>query len=196
MEGVVSRVGLQLLLEPSSTAVIFRGACIATGAVYPAYATYKTIVGPKRPAPSGVNTAVQHSLQSDQWLKYWTVFGLAYLTERLLEGHIHRVPYYPHAKFAFLLWLQLHDGHGASLLFDGFLVPWLRRYERKVDTVLEVGAQLAEMFYSTYAGPLSAVRSSVAYALAHVAGFIKWLSTPDDDQFISSNSGIRQQTAQ
>lgn len=32
---------------------------------------------------------------------------------------------------------------GARLLFDGYLVPHLGRYERKVDTLLEVGAQLA-----------------------------------------------------
>jgi len=31
---------------------------------------------------------------------------------------------------------------GASLLFDGYLTPWLCRYERKLDTLLEVGAQI------------------------------------------------------
>jgi hypothetical protein len=32
---------------------------------------------------------------------------------------------------------------GAGLLFDRYLVPHLSRYERKLDTLLEAGAQLA-----------------------------------------------------
>lgn len=37
----------------------------------------------------------------------------------------------------------LHNTHtqGAGLLFDGYLIPWLCRYERKLDTLIEVGAQ-------------------------------------------------------
>ncbi|KAF6260162.1 hypothetical protein COO60DRAFT_924606 [Scenedesmus sp. NREL 46B-D3] len=115
MDGVVTRVGLQLLLEPASTAWIARGACVATGAVYPAYATYKAVLAPKRPPPPGLSAAaagLEAEGSREALLKYWAVFGLACLAERLLEHHIDRAfPYYPHAKLAFLLWLQLHNSY-------------------------------------------------------------------------------------
>jgi hypothetical protein len=33
------------------------------------------------------------------------------------------------------------DVQGAALLFDGYLTPWLCCYERKLDTLIELGAQ-------------------------------------------------------
>uniref|UniRef100_A0A383WE30 HVA22-like protein n=1 Tax=Tetradesmus obliquus TaxID=3088 RepID=A0A383WE30_TETOB len=200
MEGVVTRVGLQLLLEPASTAWIARGACVAAGSVYPAYATYKAVLAPKRPPPPG-RTAAAASLEAesarDALLKYWAVWGLACAAERLLEAHIDRVfPYYPHAKLAFLLWLQLHNTHGASLLFDRYLVPHLCRYERKLDIMLEAGAQLAEVFYSTYAGPIGYMRRALGLAATQLAALLKWLAMPDDPPGLDPQQQQQQQQQQ
>lgn len=186
--GLISRVGLQLLLEPQSTAFIARGACLGAGVLYPAYATYKTLVVPKRAAASGSprsppppsSAASVHSLAGERWLKYWALFGLTVVAERMLDTHLDRIPFYPHAKLAFFLWLQANQGHGASLLFDGYLTPWLCRYERKLDTLLEVGAQIMATIMSTYAGPISHLRTALTLGLTQLASFIKWLTTPDD----------------
>lgn len=191
--GLVSRVGLQLLLEPQSTAFIARSACVAAGALFPAYATYKALVVPQRAAAaaarrgssssansSSSSAASVHSLAGDRWLKYWALFGLTVVVERLLDSHLDRVPFYPHAKLAFFLWLQANQGHGAALLFDGYLTPWLCRYERKLDTLIELGAQALAVIHTTYAGPINYVRSALTLGLTQLAAFIKWISTPDD----------------
>lgn len=39
-----------------------------------------------------------------------------------------------------------------------------------------------EMFYTTYAVPLSYLRSSLTMVLAQLATFLKWLATPDEEQ--------------
>ncbi|KAF8059367.1 radA [Scenedesmus sp. PABB004] len=156
---LASRVGLQLLLEPQSTAFIARGACVAVGALYPAYASYKAVRAPHRPPGLGRASAAAHALESERWLK---------------------VPYYPHAKLVLLLWLQLHGGHGAALLFESQLAPRLARYERKLDTVLEVAARGLDVLLTTYAAPIALLRSSFALALAQIASFAQWIATPDD----------------
>lgn len=71
---------------------------VAVGALYPAYATYKTVVVPKRGGPTATNTTSAspqsrgsvHSVQGERWLKYWALFGLTVVAERLLDGHLDR----------------------------------------------------------------------------------------------------------
>jgi hypothetical protein len=62
--------------------------------VYPAYATYKAVLAPKRPPPAGRSAAaagLQAEAAREALLKYWAVFGLTCLAERLLEQHIDRL---------------------------------------------------------------------------------------------------------
>jgi hypothetical protein len=66
---------------------------VATGAVYPAYATYKAVLTPKRPPPPGRNAAaagLEAEAAREALLKYWALFGLTCLAERVLEQHIDR----------------------------------------------------------------------------------------------------------
>lgn len=69
---------------------------LATGSLYPAYATYKAVITPKRAAAGGSGrpgssaAAVSGGLAGERWLKYWTIYGLTSLAERLLEGHLDR----------------------------------------------------------------------------------------------------------
>jgi len=66
--------------------------------LYPAYATYKTLVVPKRAAASGSprsppppsSAASVHSLAGERWLKYWALFGLTVVAERMLDTHLDR----------------------------------------------------------------------------------------------------------
>jgi hypothetical protein len=73
--------------------VPMHGCSVATGAVYPAYATYKAVLAPKRPPPAGRNAAAagpEAEAAREALLKYWALFGLTCLAERLLEQHIDR----------------------------------------------------------------------------------------------------------
>ena len=68
---------------------------VAAGALYPAYATYKSLVVPKRAAAgaaghSSSSAASVHSLVGERWLKYWALFGLTVVAERLLDSHLDR----------------------------------------------------------------------------------------------------------
>jgi hypothetical protein len=70
---------------------------LAAGALYPAYATYKTLVVPKRAAAasqhgstSSSSAASVHSLAAERWLKYWALAGLTLVAERLLDSHLDR----------------------------------------------------------------------------------------------------------
>jgi hypothetical protein len=65
-------------------------------------------------------------------------------------------------------------------VFDTHLAPWLCRYERKLDALLEMGAALVEGLTAAYAGPLRALRASAALALTQLAELLRWLATPDD----------------
>jgi hypothetical protein len=84
----------------ASAAVAVAAVCIvcsvAAGALYPAYATYKSLVVPKRAAAasprgnSNSSAASVHSLEAQRWLKYWALFGLTVVAERMLDQHLDR----------------------------------------------------------------------------------------------------------
>lgn len=69
---------------------------VAAGALYPAYATYKALVVPQRAAAaarrgsSSSSAASVHSLAGERWLKYWALYGLTVVAERLLDSHLDR----------------------------------------------------------------------------------------------------------
>jgi hypothetical protein len=89
---------LELAVASTAAAAVtypapMHGCSVATGAVYPAYATYKAVLAPKRPPPPGRNAAAAGlgaEAAREALLKYWALFGLTCLAERLLEQHIDR----------------------------------------------------------------------------------------------------------
>lgn len=123
---IISKVGLQLLLEPQASGVIFRAACSTTGAC-PLHARYPLISfeGPMHPltrclpAPTTTHAGVVYPVyasfqamekasapslmlakqdEKEQWLTYWCVYGLFSIIEEKADDILKALPYYWHAK--------------------------------------------------------------------------------------------------
>ncbi|OMO63419.1 hypothetical protein COLO4_32449 [Corchorus olitorius] len=113
---LTSEVGLRLLFSPISSNIVVRTACCTVGTVIPVYSTFK---------------AIENKDQDEQqkWLLYWTeVFA-----DKILSWF----PLYYHAKFAFLVWLQLPSANGAKQLYASHLRPFLLRHQARLDQILE-----------------------------------------------------------
>lgn len=122
--GIAEAVGLQLLLQPSSSSVIFRTACLAAGVVYPAYETLKIL-----------DQRSNDHREQRRWLAYWAVFGSLEAVDHCASSIIKWIPFYWHIKLGFLLWLQLPSLQGAQRLVMR-LRPILRRHEFEIDLTL------------------------------------------------------------
>ncbi|GFR53259.1 hypothetical protein Agub_g16037, partial [Astrephomene gubernaculifera] len=136
-------LGLKILLEPTAGGLVFRAASNTLAIVYPVYASAKAIES-------------EGSADDVQWLTYWTLYGSIILAEHVADKVLGRVPYYYHAKFAALLWLQLPQTRGATYLYTRYYKPALARYGPRIDAVLARGQQLLSLLYSTYRLPLEA----------------------------------------
>lgn len=163
----LQRVGLQLVLEPQSSSLIFAGGSQIAGVVYPVYATFKALRTQDLPA-------------SERWLTYWAIYGVFSLLERVADKALKWLPYYSHLKFGFLLWLQLPQTQGAKYIYQKVLEPHLRRYERKVDICLQRSSEFMASAYSMYKVPVQQAVAASMLAFRQVQQFIEWLSTPED----------------
>ncbi|OMO73778.1 hypothetical protein CCACVL1_17148 [Corchorus capsularis] len=117
-------VGLRLLFSPISSNIVVRTACCTVGTVIPVYSTFK---------------AIENKDQDEQqkWLLYWTVYGSFSVAEVFADKILSWFPLYYHAKFAFLVWLQLPSANGAKQLYASHLRPFLLRHQARLDQILE-----------------------------------------------------------
>ncbi|WCJ30957.1 HVA22-like protein K [Euphorbia peplus] len=120
---LTSDVGLRLLLSPLGSNVVIRTSCCAVGVVLPVYSTFKAIEGKN---------------QNDQrkWLIYWAAYGSVSLVEVFADKFLSWVPMYYHAKFAFLVWLQLPSSCGAQQIYSNHLRPFFSRHQARVDLIV------------------------------------------------------------
>ncbi|EFJ49839.1 hypothetical protein VOLCADRAFT_104090 [Volvox carteri f. nagariensis] len=159
-------LGLKVLLEPTAGGVIFRAASNTVATIYPVYASAKAIES-------------KDTADDVQWLTYWTLYGSLILAEHLADQALGRVPYYYHAKFAALLWLQLPQTQGAAYLYKRFYKPALVKYGPRIDFFLDKCKSVLMALYSTYKVPIDA---SVALLLAlqqQAATTLSWLLSDD-----------------
>lgn len=164
MYAVAEKVGLQLLLEPQTSGVIFRAACSSVGVVVPAYMSYKAI-----------EDKVDKTAD-EQWLTYWVIYGALSLLEGTTDQIVSKVPYYWHGKFALLLWLQLPSTQGAKYLYTRFVRPNLSKYEPKIDICIKKVGSFLMALYSIYKVPIDGVASLTAQGWAQLVAFLKWFS--------------------
>ncbi|KAE8660997.1 HVA22-like protein k [Hibiscus syriacus] len=121
---LTNEVGLRLLFSPVSSNIVVRTACCTVGTILPVYSTFK---------------AIENNNQTEQrkWLLYWTVYGSFTVAEVFSDKILSWFPLYYHAKFAFLVWLQLPSSNGAEHLYTSYLRPLLLRHQAKLDKVPE-----------------------------------------------------------
>merc|ERR1711998_329329 len=91
-------------------AVVCKPIGVCVGFVYPSYASYKAL---------GSNTPDA----SAQWLTYWVVFSLFTVVEYVADWLISWIPMYYLAKLAFILWLQMPQTKGATLIYRTYVLP-------------------------------------------------------------------------
>ncbi|GIL90568.1 hypothetical protein Vretimale_17516 [Volvox reticuliferus] len=172
-------LGLKVLLEPSAGGVIFRAASNTIATIYPVYASAKAIES-------------KETADDVQWLTYWTLYGSLILAEHVADQALGKVPYYYHAKFAALLWLQLPQTQGALYLYRRFYKPALAKYGRRIDSALEKGYSLMVALYSTYKVPVDACITLLLELKKQAAAALTWLlSDPEQAKKDGKGAGAK-----
>ena len=130
---------------------------LAVGLIYPAYATWKTIltatdVNKKQETaplltPTSSTSTVSEMKRSSldklitQWTMYWIVMAVFTVCEVLCENLLLAgawFPLYHELKVVFILWLTLPQFRGATKIYRKFLAPALETYENDIDGHLDV----------------------------------------------------------
>ena len=76
-----------------------------------------------------------HALESEgedddkQWLTYWVVFGLFTVTDQFGGLLLSFIPFYYVLKVAMLIWMFHPTSQGALVVYDSFILPFVKKYE-------------------------------------------------------------------
>uniref|UniRef100_A0A7N0T0F5 HVA22-like protein n=1 Tax=Kalanchoe fedtschenkoi TaxID=63787 RepID=A0A7N0T0F5_KALFE len=115
-------VGLRVLLSPFGSNIVTRAACCSIGVGLPVYSTFKAI-------------EKKDQAEQQKWLLYWAAHGSFSLVEAFADKILSWFPLYYHAKFAFLVWLQLPTVEGSRLLYNNYLRPFFLRHQARLDNL-------------------------------------------------------------
>ncbi|XP_014493293.1 receptor expression-enhancing protein 5 [Vigna radiata var. radiata] len=118
------KIGLRPFLSPVAPNLFLRTACCSIGLALPVYSTFKAIED-------------NDPYQQQRWLLYWAAYGSFSAAEMFTEKIFSWIPFYYHAKFAFLLWLQLPTLNGARQLYSSHLRPFLLKHQARMDVIVE-----------------------------------------------------------
>uniref|UniRef100_A0A5B7BMN4 HVA22-like protein n=1 Tax=Davidia involucrata TaxID=16924 RepID=A0A5B7BMN4_DAVIN len=173
-----SEVGLRLLLCPLGSNIVVRTACCSVGTVLPVYSTFK---------------AIESKDQNEQqrWLLYWAAYGSFSIVEVFADKVLSWFPLYYHAKFAFLVWLQLPSVDGARHLYMNHLRPFLLRHQVRLDQF--VGCLYGEMakFISTHQAEIQFARTLLMKTLVSANQMVKCIIHPVQGQANNAIEGPR-----
>ncbi|CAN6825284.1 unnamed protein product [Brassica oleracea] len=169
--GFTSEVGLRVLLSPLSSNIVLRTACCSIGIGLPVYSTFKAIEN-------------RDQNQQQKWLIYWAAFGSFSLVEVFTDKLISWFPLYYHAKFAFLVWLQLPTIDGAKLIYNNHLRPFLIRHQARVDRLVDGVYEEMVKVVRSHQGEIRFVRSMIA----SIFGSANEVTPPSQQQGEISNS--------
>mmetsp|Transcript_6784 Transcript_6784/g.25061 ORF Transcript_6784/g.25061 Transcript_6784/m.25061 type:complete len:197 (-) Transcript_6784:694-1284(-) len=138
---MANEVGLRLLLS-KHTNTLASGACIAVGAVYPTYCTYKALESSSIIPDSNGFTKLEdfgkepdNLAEQQHWLRYWAVLGCVMALDKCVENKMSQLPYYYHAKLAFLIWLHMRHS-GAGKVYREGLKPFFDQHKQNIDMVI------------------------------------------------------------
>ncbi|TYJ40568.1 hypothetical protein E1A91_A04G149600v1 [Gossypium mustelinum] len=174
-----SEVGLKLLFSPISSNIVVRTACCTVGTVIPVYSTFK---------------AIENKDQNEQqkWLLYWTVYGSFSVTEVFADKILSWFPLCYHAKFAFLVWLQLPSSNGAKHLYKSHLRPFLLRHQATFDKILEFINSEMSKIVSARQAEIKFARTLIVKLMASVNQIVWYLIHPMQTPQNRSIEGPRQ----
>jgi receptor expression-enhancing protein 5/6 len=79
------------------------------------------------------------SLESDdaglekQWLTYWVVYGAFSILDQFAGVILSFIPFYYFLKVAFLVWCMHPSTHGATIVYDTYILPYYNEYEGQIN---------------------------------------------------------------
>ena len=89
-----------------------------------------------------------------QWLTYWVVFGLFNIVDQFAGFILTFIPFYFLLKLCFLIWLFHPITTGATTIYDAFILPNMKQYEKHI-----IAAEQAVQ--GTISGAASAAKSKI-----------------------------------
>ncbi|KAL2644094.1 hypothetical protein R1flu_011681 [Riccia fluitans] len=143
-----SEVGLRLLLSPSASNVIVRSACHIVGVGFPIYSTHKAIERKDRN-------------EQEMWLVYWAAYGCFNAVEMCTDKLLSWFPMYYHAKFMFLVWLQLPNNYGARYAYTKLIRPFLLAHQARLDRFVDGTRNDMNKFIISHQHEILAIRNTV-----------------------------------
>jgi receptor expression-enhancing protein 5/6 len=138
-------LGLRLLLTPAASHVIVRTACTVVGIGFPVYSTHKAI-------------ETNNHTEQEEWLVYWAAYGCFSVAEVFSDKLLSWCPFYYHAKFVFLVWLQLPKNFGARHLYSSLLRPLLLKHHVRLDRIVDGTRNEMNKFFVSHQHEVQAVQ--------------------------------------
>ena len=124
MTGLPQKQVLQILLGLLVMFVVFGiGSSLLTtliGVAYPAFMSF---------------VALESEGEDDdkQWLTYWVVFGTFSIIDQFTGIILSLIPFYYVLKVAFLIWMFHPTSQGATTIYDNFILPFFKHYEKDIN---------------------------------------------------------------
>ena len=89
------------------------------------------VLGVLYPVYKSMTALESESLDDDkQWLTYWIIFALFSAFDALLGSLLAYIPFFQLIKLLLLIWLQNPMTDGATKIYDEWLDPLGRKYEK------------------------------------------------------------------
>ena len=70
-----------------------------------------------------------------QWLTYWVVFGLFSIVDQFAGFILTFIPFYFFIKLCFLVWLMHPSTTGATVIYNSYILPNMKQYEKHIIAV-------------------------------------------------------------
>ena len=79
-----------------------------------------------------------------QWLTYWVVFGLFNIVDQFAGFILTFIPFYFFLKLIFLVWLFHPVSCGATTIYNLYILPNMKQYEKHIIRVEEEVSKAAD----------------------------------------------------
>ena len=71
---------------------------------------------------------------SPEMMKYWVMYSILTLYDMSIDPFVSWLPFYDYIKLVLLLYMLIPQSNGATILYDSFADPFLKKQEEKFAT--------------------------------------------------------------
>ena len=87
-----------------------------------------------------------------QWLTYWVVFGIFNIIDQFAGFILTFIPFYFFLKLIFLVWLFHPISNGATTVYNAYILPNMKQYEKHIQAIEKGAADMADAAKSKVEG--------------------------------------------